>query len=71
MGRPSKWPIRRGHPDLSNTQFLGRIRVHNPNGMFTGSAIFAGLTIVTDRPRYSVYNDRPHLGVYYCECDVV
>jgi len=26
-----------------------------------GSAVFAGLTSVTDRPRYSVGNNRPHL----------
>jgi len=36
-----------------------------PNGIVIGSVVFAGLTIVTDRltdrPRYSIYNNRPHL----------
>jgi len=49
----------------SNTSFLGPIRVHDPNGISIGSAIFAGLTTVTDRQtdrrRYSVCNSRPHL----------
>jgi len=48
-----------------NTWFLGLTREHNPNGISIGSAIFAGLTILrhrlTDRPRYSVCNNRPHL----------
>jgi len=35
---------------LSNTWFPGPIRVLNPNGISIGSAIFAGLTSVTDRP---------------------
>jgi len=56
----------------SNTWFRGPTRVHNPNGISIGSAGFAGLTIVTDRqtdrptnrPRYSVCNNRPHL---HCE----
>ena len=34
----------------SNTRFPGPTQVHNPNGMLIGSAIFAGLTSVTDRP---------------------
>jgi len=41
-----------------NTWFLGPTRVLNPNGISIGSAVFAGLTTVkdrpTDRPRYSV-----------------
>ena len=56
-----------------NTRFLGRIRIHNPNGISIASAVFAGLTAVTDRPTdgqtnrptdhaiYSVCNNRPHL----------
>jgi len=36
-----------------------------PSGISIGSAVFAGLTIVTDRPidrpRYSVCSNRPHL----------
>jgi len=31
------------------TWFLGSTRVHNPNGISIGSAVFAGLMIVTDR----------------------
>jgi len=34
----------------SSTCFLGPTRVHNPNGILIGSAIFAGLTIVTYWP---------------------
>jgi len=30
--------------------FLGPIRVHNPNGILIGLAVFTGLTIVTDGP---------------------
>jgi len=33
----------------SNTWFPGPIRVHIANGILIGSAVFAGLTIVTDR----------------------
>jgi len=44
-----------------------RTRVLNPNGISIGSAVFAGFTSVTDRPtdrpRYSVGNNRPHLYV--------
>jgi len=53
----------------SNTWFLWSTRVHNPNGILIGSAVFAGLTVATDQPtdrqtdtpRYSVCNNRPHL----------
>jgi len=45
-------------------------RVHNPNDISIGSAVFAGLTIVTDRQTdrrtvgyYAVCNNRPHLRV--------
>jgi len=52
-----------------NTCFLGPTRVHDPNGISIGSAVFAGLTIVTDRqterqtdrPRYSVCNNTLYL----------
>jgi len=33
----------------SNTWFIGPTRVHNPNDITIVSAVFAGLTIVTDR----------------------
>ena len=49
----------------SNTWFLGPTRVYNPNGVSIGSIVYAGVTIVTDRPtdrpRYSVCNNRPRL----------
>jgi len=32
----------------------GPTRVHNPNAISIGSAIFAGLTTVTDRPTVTV-----------------
>jgi len=69
MGRPfppSKLPLRMGGAEPpSNTWFPGPTRVLNPNGISIGSAVFAGLTTVkdrqTDRPRYSVSNNTPHL----------
>ena len=36
------------HPP-SNTCFLGPTRVHNANGILIGSAVLAGLTIVTNQ----------------------
>jgi len=39
-----------GSGPLSNTWFLEPIRSHNPNEISIGSAAFAGLTSVTDRP---------------------
>jgi len=49
-----------------NEWFLGPTRVHIPNGISIGSAVLAGLTVVTDRqtdrPRYSVCINRPHLA---------
>jgi len=42
-------PSRGGSELPSNTKFLGPIQAHNPNGISIGSAIFAGLTSVTDR----------------------
>jgi len=50
----------------SNTWFLRPTRVSIPNGVANGSAATAGLTLVTnrptDRPRYSVCSNRPHLA---------
>jgi len=34
----------------SNTWLPGTTRVHNPNGISIGSALFSGLTNVTERP---------------------
>jgi len=49
----------------SNACFLGPSQVHIPNGISNGSAIFAGLTIVTDLltdgPCYSICNNRLYL----------
>jgi len=51
----------------SNTWFLGSTRVLNPNGIVIGAAILQGsLVWQTDRPCYSVSNNRPHLCTYYC-----
>ena len=50
MGRPilpQNCPFPRGIWTPSNTWFIGRTRVHNPNGILIGSAVFAGLTIVS------------------------
>jgi len=53
-----------------NTRFLGPTRIHIPHDISIGSAVFAGLTVITDRPtdlptdrpRYSVCSNRPHLA---------
>jgi len=53
-----------------NTWFPGPTRFLNPNGISIGSAAFAGLKLVTDRPtdrpRYFVCNNRPHLRTLHC-----
>ena len=55
----------------SSTWFLGSTRVHSPNGIWIGSAVFTGLTVITDRetdrPRYSVCNNRPRLRSTSCD----
>jgi len=53
MGRhsPLKIALRMAESGLlRKTCFFGPIRVHNPIGISIGLAVFAGLTIVTDRP---------------------
>jgi len=54
----------RGSRLPSNTWFLGPTRVHNPKGISIGSAVFAGLTIATERqtnrPR-CISSNEPHL----------
>jgi len=75
---PSPLKIAPSHGGIwtpSNTWFLGPTSVLNPNGIAIGAAVFAGLTTVTDRqtdpptdrPRYSVGNNRPHLRTQYCD----
>jgi len=45
--------------------FLGPIPDHIPNGISMGSAVVAGFTVMTDRqtdrPRYSVSSNMPHM----------
>jgi len=49
--RPQKLPLPlKGSAPPCNTWFLGPIRVTTPNGISIGSAVFAGLTNVTNRP---------------------
>jgi len=54
-------PFAWGSGPPSYTGFPGPNRVHNPNDILIISAIFAGLTTATDRPRYTICNNRPHL----------
>jgi len=46
-----------------------------PNGISISSAVLAGLTSVTDRPTdrpcYSVGNNRPHLRTLYGQCSLI
>ena len=46
QNRPFAWVI---WTPPSNTWFLGPTQIHNPNGISIDLAVFAGLTIVTDR----------------------
>jgi len=69
MGRPFPHKIAHSHGGSgppSSTWFIGPTCMSpQPNSISIGSAVFAGLTIVTkrptDRPHYSFCNDRPHL----------
>jgi len=45
-----------GSGSPANTWFLEPTQVHNPNSISIGSAVFAGLTTVTDRSTYKPYN---------------
>jgi len=73
MGRlfPRKLPLPMGDldPHLIHGSLDPPESVLNPNGISIGSAVIAGLTSVTDRPtdrpRYSVGNNRPHLPSKY------
>ena len=56
-------PSHGGAGPPSNTWFPGHTRVLNLNGISIGLAVFAGLTSMTDRPRYSVGNNRPYTYV--------
>ena len=47
---------------------LGLPRVHTPNSISIGWAIFVGLTIVTDRPHYSVTSGCIHVEL---QCDLI
>jgi len=52
---PSRLPLRMSNLDprlMHATCFLGPTRVHNPNSLSIGSAVFAWLTIATDQPTY-------------------
>jgi len=68
---PKIAPFHGGSGPPSSTWFLGPTRVLNQNDISISSAVFAGLTSVThrqtdrqtDRPRFSVGNNRPHLCV--------
>jgi len=48
----------------SNTRLLVPTRIHNPNGISIGSAVFAALTIVTDR---QTDRQRDHGTLSYCD----
>ena len=61
---PQNCPFAWGIWTPSNTWFFRPTGVHNPNGIFISSAVFAGLTIVTERQTTTllhVCNNRPHL----------
>jgi len=63
---PSKFPLPIGwSAPPSNTWFPGPTRVLSPNGILIGSTVLQGSLVwqtdrPTDRPCYSVGNNRPH-----------
>jgi len=61
LSHPQNCPFIWGSGLLSNTCFPAPTRVLNPNSISISSAVFAGLTSVTDRLPCSVCNNRPHL----------
>jgi len=67
-------PSHQGSEPPFNAWFLGTTRAKKPNGVSIGSAILAWLTSVkdrpTDRPCYSVCNNRPHLRPQYGDADL-
>ena len=75
MGRPGPSPqncfFRWGMWTPYNAWFHALTQILKPNGNSIVSAVFAGLTTVTvwltDRPRYSVGNNRLHLCSWYCD----
>jgi len=63
---PNVCPFPWGIWTPSNTWSLGPTQVLNPNGISIGSAFLQGSLVLqtdrpTDRPRYSVSNNRPYL----------
>jgi len=57
---PEIAPFLRRYGPPPNTGCLEPTGVHNPNGISIGSAVFAWLTVVSNRPPYSD-SSRPHL----------
>ena len=58
------WAHWRHLANIIERVLLQPTRVHIPNGTSIGSAVFAVTSVTdrqTDRPRYSVGNNRPHL----------
>jgi len=79
MGRPFALKIAASHEGIwtpSNWWFPEPTRVLNPNGISIGSAVFAGLTGVTDIPTnrqtdiplYSIVNNKPHFSYLVLRC---
>jgi len=61
---------------ISNLWFLGPTQDLYANGISIASAVFAGLIKwqtdrQTDKPRYSVGNNRRHLLTQYCDCGLI
>jgi len=75
MGRkmfPKIAPSLKEIRDPTNTRFTGPTRVHIPSGTSIGSAVFVGLTVVTNRqtrrPRRYICNNRPYLCTACVRC---
>ena len=68
-------PFHEGIWTPSKTWFLEPTQVLNPNGISNGSAVFAGLSTVTDRqtdrPRYSVCNNMAASTYVVLQCGLI
>ena len=67
----ARW--RRTYVSPSNTRFLGLTRSCQPNDISIGSAVFAGLTVVTNTQTYrpmicSISSNCPHLALQCRRC---
>jgi len=57
-----------GHPAPPNFRSTSIVAIRSPISATVEHLVVGGLTIVTDRPNYSVCNNGPHLRTYLLQC---